>query len=133
MDCRYGFAYFTFNIKLEVKLHVLLQETIMFLFAESDTGKLVLTMLFEEGGTDMTEVSHILDNEVTYHVTSRSVLPREDTVTFSQHSNDVFPLPITIIMQDKTDKYTITLTSECGMDVRTYRILFIEESYYLAE
>ncbi|XP_075991628.1 cilia- and flagella-associated protein 47-like [Anticarsia gemmatalis] len=93
---------------------------------ETTTGKIILCMLLEEGGTNMSELEHLLRNETTYRITSRALLPRIDRVTLAQHTNGLFSLPVTIPADDKLEKYSITLTSDCGMDIRTYRIFFIE-------
>ncbi|CAK1549960.1 unnamed protein product [Leptosia nina] len=85
-------------------------------------------MLLSEGGTNISEVQHILRSESTYRISSRALLPRLDRVSLMQHTNEILVLPVTIPAQDKSEKYTVTLTSECGMDIRTYRILFVESS-----
>lgn len=85
-------------------------------------------MLLTEGGTNVSEVQHILRSESTYRITSRALLPRLERVTLLQHKNSILVLPVTIPAQDKSEKYSVTLTSECGMDIRTYRILFVETS-----
>ncbi|XP_045521413.1 uncharacterized protein LOC123712396 isoform X1 [Pieris brassicae] len=95
---------------------------------ETGTGKIILSMLLSEGGTNLSEVQHILRNESVYRISSRALLPRIDRVTLQQHTHSILILPITIPAQDKSEKYTVTLTSECGMDIRTYRILFVENS-----
>ncbi|XP_059060425.1 uncharacterized protein LOC131853529 [Achroia grisella] len=95
---------------------------------ETSTGKIILGMLLTEGGTNMLDVQHILRNEITYRVSSRTLFPRLDSVTLAQHTSATLPLPITVSAQDKSEKYSVTLTSNCGMDIRTYRILFIETS-----
>ncbi|CAK1549961.1 unnamed protein product [Leptosia nina] len=95
---------------------------------ETGTGKIILSMLLSEGGTNISEVQHILRSESTYRISSRALLPRLDRVSLMQHTNEILVLPVTIPAQDKSEKYTVTLTSECGMDIRTYRILFVESS-----
>lgn len=95
---------------------------------ETGTGKIILSMLLSEGGTNLSEVQHILRSESVYRISSRALLPRIDRVTLLQHTSSILILPITIPAQDKSEKYTVTLTSECGMDIRTYRILFVENS-----
>ncbi|KAJ0181891.1 hypothetical protein K1T71_002613 [Dendrolimus kikuchii] len=93
---------------------------------ETTTGKIILGMLLLEGGSNMTDVHHILRSETTYRITSRVLLPRLDRVTLAQHTGAVLPLPVTVPVDDKSEKYSVTFTSECGMDIRTYRIFFIE-------
>ncbi|CAD0196125.1 unnamed protein product [Chrysodeixis includens] len=94
---------------------------------ESVTGKLILAMLLEEGGTTMSDVQHILLTNNTFRISSRALIPRIDRVTLTQHSNAMLALPVTIPADEIFDKYTVTLTSDCGMDIRTYRIFFIED------
>lgn len=84
-------------------------------------------MLLEEGGTNLFDIQHILRSETTYRITSRALMPRVDRVTLAQHTGEILALPITVLSQDRVEKYSLTLTSECGMDIRTYRIFFIEE------
>ncbi|XP_026727315.1 uncharacterized protein LOC113493508 [Trichoplusia ni] len=106
-------------------------ETMMQIFdrlIESVTGKLILTMLLEEGGTTMSDVQHILRTDNTFRISSRALIPRIDRVTLTQHSNAMLALPVTIPADEKFEKYSITFTSDCGMDIRTYRIFFIEGS-----
>lgn len=74
----------------------------------------------------MTDVQHILRTETTYRISSRALLPRLDRVRLAQHTGAMLALPVTVPAQDKSEKYSVTFTSECGMDIRTYRILFIE-------
>ncbi|XP_023936629.2 uncharacterized protein LOC112044874 [Bicyclus anynana] len=93
---------------------------------ETATGKIILRMLLEEGGTNMSEVEHILRSDTTYRITSKALIPRLDRVTLAQHTAAFLALPITLPAQDKAEKYTVTFTSECGMDIRTYRVIFIE-------
>ncbi|XP_072937336.1 uncharacterized protein [Epargyreus clarus] len=93
---------------------------------ETVTGKIILGMLLHEGGTNISEVQHILRTDNTYRITSRTLMPRLDRVTLAQHTGAVLALPITIPVNDKSEKYSVTLTSDCGMDIRTYRILFVE-------
>ncbi|XP_037877716.1 uncharacterized protein LOC110386039 isoform X1 [Bombyx mori] len=93
---------------------------------ETVTGKIVLGMLLAEGGTNITEVKHILRSETTYRVTSRTLKTRLEHLKLTIHSNFQSPLPITIPSNDKSERYSITLISDCGMDIRTYRILLIE-------
>ncbi|CAG4944631.1 unnamed protein product [Colias eurytheme] len=95
---------------------------------ETATGKIILSMLLSEGGTNLSDVQHILRSESSYRITSRALLPRLDRITLLQHTNAILILPVTIPAQDKSEKYSVTLTSDCGMDIRTYRILFIESS-----
>lgn len=83
-------------------------------------------MLLEEGGSDISEIGHIFNALTTYSITSRSVQLHIDSVTFNHHTDDIFPLPITIPYPETLDKYTITLTSDCGMDLRTYRLNFVD-------
>lgn len=83
-------------------------------------------MLLQEGGTNMSEVQHILRSDTTYRITSKALLPRMDKVKLAQHSGAFLALPVTLPVHDKAEKYSVTFTSECGMDVRTYRVLFIE-------
>lgn len=83
-------------------------------------------MLLKEGGTNLSEVQHILRSDSTFRITSRTLLLRLERVTLSQHTNAFFALPVTLPAHDKSEKYSITLTSECGMDIRTYRIIFVE-------
>lgn len=85
-------------------------------------------MLFFEGGTNMSDLLHILRKENTYRITSRNLLTRLDRITLQQHSPANFHLPVTIPASDKSEKYTIMLTSECGMDIRIYRIYIVEDS-----
>ncbi|CAH0603100.1 unnamed protein product [Chrysodeixis includens] len=94
---------------------------------ESVTGKLILAMLLEEGGTTMSDVQHILLTETTFKISSRILIPRVDRVTLTQHSNAMFALPITIPADEKLDKFTITFSSINGNDIRLYRIFFIPE------
>jgi hypothetical protein len=82
-------------------------------------------MLLAEGGTNMSDVHHILRSETTYRISSRALLPRLDKVKLAQHTGAMLLLPITLPAQDLSEKYSVTFTSECGMDIRTYRILFI--------
>lgn len=82
-------------------------------------------MLLAEGGTNMSDVKHILQTEVGYRVTSRALIPRFDYVRLAHHTPAMLALPITIPADDKAEKYSITFTSDCGMDIRTYRILFV--------
>ncbi|XP_045766364.1 uncharacterized protein LOC123868056 isoform X2 [Maniola jurtina] len=93
---------------------------------ETVTGKIILSMLLEEGGTNLSEVQHILRSDTTYRITSRALRPRLERVTLAQHTSAFLALPVTIPAQDKAEKYSVTFTSECGMDIRTYRVLFIE-------
>lgn len=95
---------------------------------ETRTGKIILTMLLEEGGTTMAEVNHILRNSISYRITSRALVPRIDRVKFLHHTDAVLPLPITIPAKQKFEKYSVTFTSDCGMDIRTYRIFFVQMS-----
>lgn len=85
-------------------------------------------MLFEEGGTNMSELSHVLKSHNTYRLSSKALVPRIDRVALAQHTNSYLTLPITIPLHDKLEKYSITFTSDCGNDIRTYRIVFIESS-----
>lgn len=75
----------------------------------------------------MSDLVHILRKETTYRITSRNVLPRLDRVTLQQHTGANFNLPVTIPAGDKSEKYTLMLTSECGMDIRIYRICIIQD------
>nr|XP_034828771.1 cilia- and flagella-associated protein 47-like isoform X2 [Maniola hyperantus] len=93
---------------------------------ETATGKIILSMLLEEGGTNLSEIQHILRSDTTYRITSRALRPRIERVTLAQHTNAFLTLPVTIPAQDTAEKYSVTFTSECGMDIRTYRVLFIE-------
>ncbi|CAH2243508.1 jg9400 [Pararge aegeria aegeria] len=93
---------------------------------ETATGKIILSMLLEEGGTNLSEVQHILRSDTTYRITSRALHPRLERATLAQHTGALLALPVTIPAQDKAEKYSVTFTSECGMDIRTYRVLFIE-------
>ncbi|KAJ8729394.1 hypothetical protein PYW08_000975 [Mythimna loreyi] len=95
---------------------------------ESRTGKIILAMLLEEGGTTMTEVNHILRHSISYRITSRALLPRIDRVKLFHHTNAVLALPVTIPAKQKFEKYSVTFTSDCGMDIRNYRIFFIQMS-----
>ncbi|XP_047042385.1 uncharacterized protein LOC124646308 [Helicoverpa zea] len=95
---------------------------------ETTTGKIILTMLFEEGGTTMSDVNHILRSSNSFRISSRALTPRIERVTLSHHSNAMLALPVTVPAHDKFEKYSITFTSDCGMDIRTYRIFFIESS-----
>ncbi|XP_026757067.2 uncharacterized protein LOC113516796 [Galleria mellonella] len=95
---------------------------------ETSTGKIIIGMLLTEGGTHMSDVEHILHSEITYRITSRTLLPRLDSVKLAQHTTAMLPLPITVPAQDKSEKYFVVFTSDCGMDIRTYRVLFIETS-----
>lgn len=79
-----------------------------------------------EGGTNMADVNHILQEEIEYRVTSKNLLPRLDRVRFAHHTPALLSLPITVPAQDKSEKYSVIFTSECGSDIRTYKILFIE-------
>ena len=76
----------------------------------------------------MSEVNHILCNSISYRITSRTLLPRIDHVKLYHHTDAVLPLPVTIPAKQKYDKYTVTFTSNCGMDIRNYRIFFIQMS-----
>uniref|UniRef100_A0A2A4K5D6 Uncharacterized protein n=1 Tax=Heliothis virescens TaxID=7102 RepID=A0A2A4K5D6_HELVI len=95
---------------------------------ETTTGKIILTMLFEEGGTTMTDVNHILRSSNSFRISSRALVPRSERVTLFHHSSALLALPVTVPANDKFEKYSITFTSDCGMDIRTYRIFFIESS-----
>lgn len=99
----------------------------MYIIAESTIGQIILSMLFFEGGTNMSDLLHILRKENTYRITSRNLLPRLDRVTLRQHSAANFNIPVTIPASDKSEKYTVMLTSECGMDIRVYKIFIVEE------
>ncbi|XP_026726969.1 uncharacterized protein LOC113493273 [Trichoplusia ni] len=94
---------------------------------ESVTGKLILAMLLEECGTTMSDVQHILRTDNTFRISSRALIPRIDRVTLTQHSNAMLALPVTIPADEKFEKYSITFTSDCGMDIRIYRIFFIPD------
>lgn len=83
-------------------------------------------MLLEEGGTNMSDVNHILRSSNTYRITSRALIPRIERATLYHHTNAILALPVTIPAKDKSEKYSITLTSTCGLDIRTYRIFFVE-------
>lgn len=98
----------------------------IFEFAETSTGRVVLGMLLAEGGTNISEVQHILRNETSFRVTARSLEPRIDRVTLAQHTEDTLALPITVPVCDKPEKFSVTFTSECGMDIRTYKVVFTE-------
>lgn len=87
---------------------------------------MILGMLLAEGGTNMSDVNHILRSETTFRISSRALIPRLDRVRLAHHTSAILPLPVTIPAQDKSEKYSVTFTSACGMDIRTYRILFIE-------
>lgn len=76
----------------------------------------------------MSELLHILRKENIYRITSRNLLTRLDRITLQQHTAANFTLPVTIPASDKSEKYTIMLTSECGMDIRVYRIFIVEEA-----
>ncbi|XP_045536041.1 uncharacterized protein LOC106719788 [Papilio machaon] len=93
---------------------------------ETSTGRIILGMLLAEGGTNMPDVQHILRNETSFRVTARSLEPRVDRVTLAQHTEDTLALPITVPVCDKPEKFSVTFTSECGMDVRTYKVVFTE-------
>ncbi|XP_068620829.1 uncharacterized protein [Battus philenor] len=93
---------------------------------ETPTGRIILGMLLVEGGTNISEVQHILRNETSFRVTARALEPRFDRVTLAQHSEETLALPITVPAHDKPEKFSVTFTSECGMDVRTYRVFFVE-------
>lgn len=75
----------------------------------------------------MVEVGHILKDEITYRISSRTLLPRIDQAQLHQHSESIFTLPVTIPSPNHAEKFTVIFTSECGLDVRTYRVLFIED------
>ncbi|CAG9784372.1 unnamed protein product [Diatraea saccharalis] len=92
------------------------------------TGKMILGMLLSEGGTNMSDVQHILRNETVFRVSSRALLPRIERVRLSQHSDEMLALPVTIAIGDRSEKYSVTFVSDCGMDIRTYRIIFIENT-----
>ncbi|RVE50450.1 hypothetical protein evm_004875 [Chilo suppressalis] len=92
------------------------------------TGKIILGMLLAEGGTNMTEIQHILQSETVYRISSRALLPRMERVRLAQHSDEVLALPIMVPTDDKSEKYSVTFTSACGMDIRTYRVIFVETS-----
>lgn len=96
------------------------------LLSETTTGKMILGMLLLEGGTNMSDVKHILRSETTFRISSRALIPRLDRVRLAQHTSAVLSLPVTLPAQDKSEKYSVMFTSDCGMDIRTYRILFIE-------
>ncbi|XP_049867246.1 uncharacterized protein LOC126367638 isoform X5 [Pectinophora gossypiella] len=96
------------------------------IFNESTTGQIILTKLLIEGGTNILEVLHILRPENTYSITSRTVLPRLDRVTLRQHTDAVLALPITIPPREKSGKFAITFMSDCGRDIRSYKIQFTE-------
>ncbi|XP_013188791.2 uncharacterized protein LOC106133563 [Amyelois transitella] len=95
---------------------------------ETATGKIILGMLFAEGGTNMSDIQHILRSEASYRITSRTLEPRIDHVKLAQHTLSTLPLLVTIPVHDKAEKYSVTFTSDCGMDIRTYKIIFIENS-----
>ncbi|CAK1603077.1 unnamed protein product [Parnassius mnemosyne] len=93
---------------------------------ETATGRIILSMLLVEGGTNMSEVRHILRNETSFLVTAHALELGFDRVTLAQHTDATLVLPITVPVHNKSEKYSVTFTSECGMDVRAYRVLFIE-------
>lgn len=76
----------------------------------------------------MSELLHILRKENTFRITSRNLIPRLDRITLQQHTGANFSLPLTIPASDKSEKFTVMLTSECGMDIRIYRIFIVEET-----
>ncbi|KAF9415601.1 hypothetical protein HW555_006809 [Spodoptera exigua] len=100
---------------------------------DTETGKIILTMLLEEGGTNMSDVNHILRSSNTYRITSRALMPRIERVTLQHHTNAILALPVTLPASDKFEKYSISFTSECGADIRTYRIFFIESTGNVSE
>lgn len=75
----------------------------------------------------MSDLLHILRKENIYRVTSRNLITRLDRVTLQQHTAASLNLPVTIPASDKSEKYTVVLTSECGMDIRVYRIFIVED------
>lgn len=108
------------SVRLDMK------STVSKFFSETTTGKLILEKLFLEGGTNMNEVNHILRSETTYRISSRVLVPKLDHITVAQHTGAILPLPVIVPFGDKSEKYSITFTSDCGMDIRTYRIFFVE-------
>ncbi|KOB79187.1 Uncharacterized protein OBRU01_00922, partial [Operophtera brumata] len=102
-------------------------ETMMNVFdmlIETTTGKIILGMLLTEGGTIMSDVNHILRSGTVYRISSRTLSPQLDRVRLAHHTSAILPVPVTIPVPSKSDKYNVTLTSECGMDIRTYKVLF---------
>ncbi|KAL4708064.1 hypothetical protein ACJJTC_009843 [Scirpophaga incertulas] len=94
---------------------------------ETTVGKIIVGMLLLENGTNMSEIEHILHSEMSYRITSRSLSLDIDHVKLAQHTEAMLALPITILSEDKSGKYSITFTSNCGMDIRTYKIVFVDE------
>lgn len=76
----------------------------------------------------MSDLLHILRKENTYRITSRNLFTRFDRITLQQHTAANFDLPVTIPASDKSEKYTIVLTSECGMDIRVYKMYIVEDT-----
>ncbi|XP_063617555.1 uncharacterized protein LOC134790627 [Cydia splendana] len=96
---------------------------------DSSTGKMILEMLLADDGTNMSDVRHILQNEIGYHVSSRALSPRNHYVKLAQHTSAVLALPVSIPEESEiNEKHNLILTSDCGMDIRTYRIFFINNS-----
>ncbi|GBP48202.1 hypothetical protein EVAR_27589_1 [Eumeta japonica] len=96
---------------------------------ESPKGKVIIQMLLEENGVNMSELKHMFSDEVIYHLKSKSLFPRLETVALYQHSTDELDLPITLPNVDKKEMkdeqtHTITLVSEDDLDVRTYTVKF---------
>lgn len=89
---------------------------------------MVLGMLLVEGGMNASDVHHILRNETSFRVTARALKPQFNQVTLAQHTESVLALPITVPSYDKPEKYSVTFTSDCGMDVRTYKVFFVENT-----
>ncbi|XP_063529249.1 uncharacterized protein LOC134740637 [Cydia strobilella] len=96
---------------------------------DSSTGKMILEMLLADDGTNMSDVRHILQNEIGYNISSRALSPRKDYVRLAHHTSAILALPVSVPEEsEKNEKHNVILTSDCGMDIRTYRIIFINNS-----
>lgn len=76
----------------------------------------------------MCEVKHILRSEIRYNITSKSLMPRYDKVDLAHHTSEILHLPVTLPSDEKQEKYSVTFTSECGMDIRTYKIICMQSN-----
>lgn len=94
----------------------------------SATGRGVVAMLLEDGGTDMSYLAHILREQTTYKLSSRSLQPLTSEVVMNIHSDDLLTLPVTLPANEKCDKFFFCMTSECGMDWRYYKVLCVVKS-----
>lgn len=90
-------------------------------------------MLLEDGGADMSQVAHILRDQTQYKLTSRTLVPQNNQVTLDIHSDELMLIPITLSAEDKIEKFSFNMTSDCGMDMRLYRVLCAVDSLSTTE